>query len=216
MPFIIAFAITLHVAVLAPLFIVASQGDQQLDLNPLLLLRWPLAVAVVSGFVLGAILKIAEGRGWSRAVAVAAAIGIALYAQFYVLVWDFGPFDGRAIVFDQFILQGAAEIAMWVILLAVALTKPTFASALFGRLVGVLAVLCVASAAWLPRPSFATPSRSPGSMPCRPTRTSSSSCSTPCRRISSSRRSTMSPACAPSSPGSSCSPTQPDISPIPA
>ena len=148
MPFIIALAITLHVAVLAPLFIVAGQADQQLDLDPLLLLRWPLAVAIVSGFVLGAILKIAEGRGWSRVLAVAAAIGLGLYAQFYVLVWDFGPFDGRVIAFDTFALQGVAEIGIWLFLLAVALAKPAVATPLFGRLLGVLAALCVGSAVW--------------------------------------------------------------------
>jgi hypothetical protein len=148
MPFIIAFAITLHVAVLAPLFIVARQSDQQLDLDPLTLLGWPLAIAIVSGFVLGALLRLAEGRGWSRVLAVTAAIGIALYAQFYLLVWDFGAFDGRVIAFDQFALQGAVEIGVWAAALAVAVIRPSFATALFGRLLGVLAALCVGSAIW--------------------------------------------------------------------
>jgi hypothetical protein len=147
MPFIISLAICLHIAVLGPLFLLSKQGDQ-IGLDPMAFLLWPLGAGLAVALVSGLILSFSNNRGFIRPVAVAAAVGLALYVQFYVFVGDFGPFDGRVIDFGAYKLQAITEIAVLLALVAIALARPQIAVPLFGRLLGMLLAFSVAATCW--------------------------------------------------------------------
>ncbi|WP_112661797.1 sulfatase-like hydrolase/transferase [Microvirga flavescens] len=147
MPFVIAFAIAFHVLIIAPLYLMDLQRSQ-LALEPAALLQWPLATAFGVSVALGLVLMVLARRGWGRAVAIAAALGIYLYLQFYVVVWNFGPFDGRIISFADYKLQAALEIALILALIGSALKWPAVTTPLYGRLLGMLLLLSGAFIGW--------------------------------------------------------------------
>src|SRR5690606_620177 len=59
-----------------------------------------------------------------RAVATAVACAIAVWLQGHVLVWKYGPFDGRAIEWDKFSFQGYIDAILWISVIALAWIWP--------------------------------------------------------------------------------------------
>ncbi|WP_112661798.1 sulfatase-like hydrolase/transferase [Microvirga flavescens] len=147
MPFVAAFAIAFHVVVLAPLFLILSHGDR-LEVGVLDMLGWPLLAAIGFALVLGAALKFLLSRGYQRPLAFTMAVGVYLYIQFYLFVWNFGVFDGRSIAFSSYAKNAALEAAVLFVLLGIAVFRPAVARQLFGRFLIVLLVANVGFAAW--------------------------------------------------------------------
>src|SRR5215213_1680665 len=105
MPFLVALALSLHAAVFAPLFVLYKQADQ-IGLSTTDFLRWPLLGGIGLALLIGSVLWLMTKFRLYRVVAVTAALSLYLYIQFYVLVWDFGPFDGRVIHFSDYVVSG--------------------------------------------------------------------------------------------------------------
>src|SRR3954464_15865388 len=132
MPYLIAFAVSLHIAVLAPLYLVFSNGGQ-LEIKSLALLGWPLLGAAIAAILLGGLLKLTVSRGFIRPLAASAAFAVYLYLQFYGFVWDFGLFDGRIIDFGSYGPQAILEGVVFVGLMGFALSRPRNAVQVLGR-----------------------------------------------------------------------------------
>ncbi|NNC00666.1 hypothetical protein HI113_43165, partial [Corallococcus exiguus] len=105
-------------------------------------------MAVAAGLLLGLLLQRSVARGRLRPLAAVSALGVYLYLQFYLLVWNFGVFDGRLIDFRSYASQGVLEIAILMALLGVAFIRPRIAADLFGRFLVVLVVASAGFCGW--------------------------------------------------------------------
>lgn len=80
------------------------------------------AAAIISG-----ILLILKGTIHQRAVALVFALGLLFWIQGHILVWDYGILDGREIIWNDYLLNGIIDSAVWIAVLGVALFKaPSF------------------------------------------------------------------------------------------
>lgn len=59
-----------------------------------------------------------------RLIALAFGVGLALWVQGSLLVWQYGTFDGRTIHWEEFRLDGLIDTPVWVVLLGTALLAP--------------------------------------------------------------------------------------------
>jgi hypothetical protein len=147
LPFIVSLAIFFQLLVVAPLYLLFSQGDQ-FPIAPLAFLGWPLLTAVILSLAGGALLFLTSTYSKGRLLALASALGIYIYLQFYGLVWDFGIFDGRAIAFGAFKWQAVLETVLLAALAASAIAAPAAATRVFGRFLTILLVFGGVFAAW--------------------------------------------------------------------
>ena len=86
-----------------------------------------LAYSLVAGVIISVILLLLKGTIHQRAVAFGFAMGLLFWIQGHILVWDYGVLDGRAIIWEDYLLNGIIDSAIWVVVLAIALIKgPTF------------------------------------------------------------------------------------------
>lgn len=100
-----------------------SNADQfSLRLRDLVLIFGPafLFSAVVAVVLLRLMPKTLRGR----LIAVAFGLGLAIWMQGSLLVWQYGTFDGRAIPWEQFWRNGVIDTPIWVLLLGAALILP--------------------------------------------------------------------------------------------
>ncbi|SAI87017.1 hypothetical protein MBBA_0129 [Methanoculleus bourgensis] len=85
------------------------------------------AYSLVAAAVISAILLILKGTSHQRAVALVFALGLLFWIQGHILVWDYGVLDGREIIWNDYLLNGIIDSAVWIAVLGVALFKaPSF------------------------------------------------------------------------------------------
>lgn len=98
----------------------------------------PAMIFIIAAFgLLGMLLPV---RVYSRYATLLATIGILLWAQSHLLVWDYGLLDGRAIDWSRDVWRGRLEIAIWggVIMLAL-----VFHRYIGRRIIGIALLLFV-------------------------------------------------------------------------
>lgn len=103
-----------------------ANADQfSLRLRDLVLFFVPAFVisALVAFAVLRALPRVLRGR----LVAVAFGFGLALWVQGSLLVWQYGTFDGRAIPWEDFRLNGVMDTPVWLLFFGIALLAPAAA-----------------------------------------------------------------------------------------
>lgn len=83
-------------------------------------LALPLGAAFVAMSLAGFLIVAVAGV---RGVALIAALYVGLWLQTSVLVWGYGPFDGRSIAWEEFSRQHAFELAVWAAAIGWALWK---------------------------------------------------------------------------------------------
>ncbi|WP_250986462.1 sulfatase-like hydrolase/transferase [Methanoculleus oceani] len=82
-----------------------------------------LAYSLAAAAIISAILLILKGTIHQRAVALVSALGLLFWIQGHVLVWDYGVLDGREIIWNDYLLNGIIDSAVWIAVLGVALFK---------------------------------------------------------------------------------------------
>ena len=83
--------------------------------------------SMVAGAILSLLLLFLKGSVHQRAVALVFALGLLFWVQGHILVWDYGILDGREIIWNDYLLNGIIDSAVWIIVLGVALFKaPSF------------------------------------------------------------------------------------------
>ena len=90
-----------------------------LDLLPFVL---PASVVLLAvGWILPGLLP---GRTYSRSISFLTMVGLLLYVQGNLLVWNYGVFDGGGVQWDQHQSKGWLELGLWAGALAWALARP--------------------------------------------------------------------------------------------
>ncbi|MCP1714725.1 hypothetical protein J2T58_000565 [Methanocalculus alkaliphilus] len=85
------------------------------------------AYSLAAGAILAIVLILLKGTVHQRAVAIVFALGLLFWIQGHILVWDYGILDGRAIIWEDYLINGIIDSAIWIALLALALFKgPSF------------------------------------------------------------------------------------------
>ncbi len=85
---------------------------------------WVLAAgSIAAGAAVSLLLFGLRGRLHQRAVALVFALGLLLWIQGNILVWNYGVLDGREIIWSDYLLNGIIDSAIWIAVLAVALLK---------------------------------------------------------------------------------------------
>lgn len=83
--------------------------------------------SLVAGAILSILLLFLKGSVHQRAVALVFALGLLFWVQGHILVWDYGILDGREIIWNDYLLNGIIDSAVWIAVLGVALFKaPSF------------------------------------------------------------------------------------------
>lgn len=103
-----------------------SNTDQfSLRLRDLVLIFLPAFAfsTLVALLVLQALPRAVRGR----LMAVAFALGAVLWVQGSLLVWEYGTFDGRAIPWEDFRVNGIIDTPIWLFILVGAIVAPSFA-----------------------------------------------------------------------------------------
>ncbi len=86
-----------------------------------------LAYSLAAAAIISLILLILKGTIHQRAVALVFALGLLFWIQGHILVWDYGILDGREIIWNDYLLNGIIDSAVWIAVLGVALFKgPSF------------------------------------------------------------------------------------------
>lgn len=85
---------------------------------------WILAArSVAAGSVVSLLLLVLRARLHQRAAALIFALGLLLWIQGNILVWNYGVLDGREIIWKDYLPNGIIDSAIWIAVLAVALAK---------------------------------------------------------------------------------------------
>lgn len=112
---------TLVIALPCSLYL-GNQGEFTLHFSDLLAYVVPLFVVASGGlFLLLLIFGIARSE---RALAILFAVALLAWTQANILVWHYGPLDGRAIDWSAFRLNGLFDVVVWSSILLFALLKP--------------------------------------------------------------------------------------------
>lgn len=82
-----------------------------------------LAYSLAAGVIISIILLFLKGIFHQRAVAFVFAMGVLFWIQGHILVWDYGILDGRAIIWEDYNLNGIIDSVIWIGILAIALIK---------------------------------------------------------------------------------------------
>jgi len=102
----------------------------------------PLGAAFVAVSLTGLGLAAVAG---ARGVALLVALFAGLWLQTSVLVWDYGPFDGRRIPWQEFSRQRALELAVWALVLGSAWWRAGWVRRRVGLIATTLCALYLAS-----------------------------------------------------------------------
>ena len=139
----------LTICVFAPLALYAgNSGEFAASYYDLLGAILPYAAIIVAGFgLLGALLN---GATYQRSLAVVAALGLLVWLQGNILVWDYGVLDGRDINWFADAWRGVLDLAIWCIVLCVAfIDYERFGRVLVLAAVAAFGIQCVAAATTL-------------------------------------------------------------------
>ncbi len=86
-----------------------------------------IAYSLTAGVILSLILLFLRGSVHQRAVALVFALGLLFWIQGHILVWDYGILDGREIIWNDYLLNGIIDSAVWIAVLGIAIFKgPSF------------------------------------------------------------------------------------------
>lgn len=82
---------------------------------------FPALVALTLGIgtVLTICLVILKGRVHRIAVCFLFALGLLIYIQANILIWNYGSFNGRPINWDSFLVNGIIDISVWLLVLVI-------------------------------------------------------------------------------------------------
>jgi len=105
-------------------------------------LTLPLGAAFVALSLAGFVIV---GVAGVRGVALITALYVGLWLQTSVLVWEYGPFDGRSIAWEKFGRQRGLELVAWVGVIGCALWKAPLVRRRVWSIVAVVFVLYVVS-----------------------------------------------------------------------
>jgi len=136
----------LTICVFTPLAIYAgNSGEFAASYFDFLRAILPYAALVVGGFaLLGALLN---GVPYRRCLAVVAALGLLMWLQGHILVWDYGVLDGRDIDWFADAWRGVLDLAIWCVVLYVAFTGyERFGRVLVLAAATAFGIQCVAAA----------------------------------------------------------------------
>ena len=108
----------LTICVFTPLVIYAgNSGEFAASYFDFLRAILPYAALIAGGFaLLGALLN---GVPYRRCLAVVAALGLLIWLQGHILVWDYGVLDGRDIDWFADAWRGVLDLAIWCVVLYV-------------------------------------------------------------------------------------------------
>ncbi|SCL74658.1 Phosphoglycerol transferase, alkaline phosphatase superfamily [Methanoculleus chikugoensis] len=83
--------------------------------------------SLVAGVILSILSLFLKGSVHQRVVVLVFALGLLFWVQGHILVWDYGILNGREIVWNDYLLNGIIDSAVWIAILGVALFKaPSF------------------------------------------------------------------------------------------
>ena len=139
----------LTICVFAPLALYAgNSGEFAASYDDLLGAILPYAAIIVAGFgLLGALLN---GAPYQRSLAVVAALGLLVWLQGNILVWDYGVLDGQDINWFADAWRGVLDFAIWCIVLCVAfIGYERFGRVLVLTAVAAFGIQCIAAATTL-------------------------------------------------------------------
>lgn len=137
------FLITVCAAVPVALY-AGNQEEFTVPLIDILPVGLPYALAVMAGLALfGAALP---ASGFDRYLGLLAALAVLVWIQGHLLVWDYGPLDGRSIRWMDGAWRGVVDLALWVAVLVSAYLLPRFRRLLPPAAVATLVIQMVALA----------------------------------------------------------------------
>ena len=84
------------------------------------------AVTIGSALLLTVLVWLLRKVFYKKSIALIIAVSAALWLQGNVLVWDYGPLDGRDIYWGQNLVQGLIDSGLWILLIILALFKSDF------------------------------------------------------------------------------------------
>lgn len=113
----------------------ANADEFTLRLRDLLFIFLPaFAISILAAFlVLRAVPRAVSGR----LTALSLAFGVALWVQGSLLVWEYGTFDGRAIAWEEFRLNGVIDTPIWLFIIGAGLLAPGLATKV-GRMLAII------------------------------------------------------------------------------
>jgi len=79
--------------------------------------------SLATGTILSIFLLFLKEKLHQRAVVFVFVLGILLWIQGHILVWDYGPLDGREIIWSAYLLNGIIDSTIWIVILGIALWK---------------------------------------------------------------------------------------------
>ncbi len=81
------------------------------------------AIFFVASSIVFALLRVARLNSRAYRILVGALLGLsaAVWVQSQMLLWDFGPLDGRGVLWEKFATHSKLELAVWVVLVSVIL-----------------------------------------------------------------------------------------------
>lgn len=82
-----------------------------------------IAYSLAAGAIISIILILVKGSIHQRFVAIIFALGLLLWIQGQILVWNYGVLDGRAIVWENYLINGLIDSAIWIAILGFAFFK---------------------------------------------------------------------------------------------
>ncbi len=139
----------LTICAFVPLALYAgNSGEFAASYDDILRACLPYAATIIAGFgLLGALLY---GVPYKRFLAVVAALGLLVWLQGNILVWDYGVLDGRDINWFANAWRGVLDFAIWCIVLCVAfIGYERFGRVLVPAAVAAFVIQCVAAATTL-------------------------------------------------------------------
>ena len=136
----------LTICVFIPLAVYAgNSGEFAASYYDFLRVILPYAAIIVAGFALLGVLL--NGLPYRRCLAVIAALGLLVWLQGHILVWDYGVLDGRDINWFEDAWRGVLDLAIWCVVLYVAFTGyERFGRVLVLAAATTFGIQCVAAA----------------------------------------------------------------------
>jgi hypothetical protein len=136
----------LSICVFVPLTLyVGNSGEFAASYYDFLLTILPYAAMIITGFaLLGALL---DGAAYRRYLGIVAALGLLVWLQGNLLVWDYGVLDGREIDWSNRAWRGVLDIGIWCVVLCVAyMGYERFGRVLILAAAATFGIQCVAAA----------------------------------------------------------------------
>ena len=144
--FLIAVVLPLQVLITAPLsFYLGNHAEINFELTdvlPILLMLLGILIALLF-LILHVFRK--QQKIHSILSGVLVGLGVAVWVQSQLLVWNFGPLDGRGIPWSEWALHGYFELILWTAILAFGIFSSIWQKKIFDQLTTLLVVLAFLS-----------------------------------------------------------------------